>query len=81
MTNELKQQAVQDANLTLGRGAWWLLVDAEVGGTVAGRVGWFAGGFAGVAVSGTSDGFRWGRGSAAQDRGEGEPVGGFTARG
>lgn len=50
----------QDRSLSIGRGAWWALVDAEMGGQVGERFGWFGGAMARKALSAPSDGYEWG---------------------
>ena len=49
-----------DKNLSLGRGAWWLLADAEIFGPIADRLGYYLSFRTRSAINNARDGFAWG---------------------
>lgn len=46
--------------LSIGRGSWWLVLDAELAGSLHKRVGWYLGATWRMAMSDAPDGFAWG---------------------
>ncbi len=61
---QLQPGQVLDKTLSLGRGAWWLLADAELYGRILGQLGWFVALRTRTPLSDCDDGFRWGRETA-----------------